>query len=488
MANVMEVKNIGPVEHVAIPVPEDGGIVVLRGRNGSGKTKTLEAVEAAAAGKGGLSVRDGQLRGEVKALGVTLKVGRATRRTGELEVETLDGRLNVADLVDPGIKSPDAADARRIKALVQVAGVQADASLFYDLAGGKEQFCNVVGCTAVETDDLVAMADRIKRDLEAAARTAESKAKHAHAAAEAAKQATEGVDLGADSDGDMLQERLERAVSERSALVARAEDTERRHEQARQADRRLRELSASYTGPTVDEASMAERQASTEVDLFTAVVTKLEGQLRECRAGLAQAKANHKLAVQTCDAAEHHDELIAECKQLAEGDLPAPIGQEQLDQAEAAVTTARQAVEQGATVRFAKRKIGEAQQLAAEAKQHAEQSARLRDAARSTDEVLSGVVARTGSPLRVEAGRLVLDTGRGVTYFGDLSHGERWKLALDIAIDAVGENGLLVIPQDAFESLDPINRAEIAEHVRGRGVVILTAEASEDEQIGTEVL
>ena len=97
------------------------------------------------------------------------------------------------------------------------------------------------------------------------------------------------------------------------------------------------------------------------------------------------------------------------------------------------------------------------------------------------------MVARSGSPLRVEAGRLVLDTHRGATYFADLSHGERWKIALDIGIDAVGENGVLTIPQEAYESLDPVNRRSIAEHVYGRGVVIITAEASEDEVLTAEV-
>jgi hypothetical protein len=42
---------------------------------------------------------------------------------------------------------------------------------------------------------------------------------------------------------------------------------------------------------------------------------------------------------------------------------------------------------------------------------------------------------------------------------------------------------VLTIPQEAWESLDPFNRQMIAEHVAGRGVVVLTAEASSDEEI-----
>ena len=71
MSQTIEVKNIGPVEQVSIPVPEGGGIVVLKGRNGSGKTQTLRAIESAATGRGRPSVRDGALRGEINGLGVT---------------------------------------------------------------------------------------------------------------------------------------------------------------------------------------------------------------------------------------------------------------------------------------------------------------------------------------------------------------------------------------------------------------------------------
>ena len=79
--------------------------------------------------------------------------------------------------------------------------------------------------------------------------------------------------------------------------------------------------------------------------------------------------------------------------------------------------------------------------------------------------------------------RLVLDTRRGATYFADLSHGERWKLAIDIALDALGDRGVLVIPQESWEGCDNVARGEIAMHARTRGVVVLTAACSTDERI-----
>ena len=96
-------------------------------------------------------------------------------------------------------------------------------------------------------------------------------------------------------------------------------------------------------------------------------------------------------------------------------------------------------------------------------------------------------MGKLGTPLRVEAGRLVLDTKRGNTYFDDLSAGERSKIAVDIGIDAVGANGVLTLSQEIFEGLDPINRDMLAKHAESREVVILTAEASDDEEITAEV-
>lgn len=72
-------------------------------------------------------------------------------------------------------------------------------------------------------------------------------------------------------------------------------------------------------------------------------------------------------------------------------------------------------------------------------------------------------------------------TKRGETFFNDLSAGERWKIALDVAIDAVGERGLIPLAQEAWEGLDPVNRRLIADHVRGRKVTVITAQCDAGE-------
>ncbi|MBK8191523.1 MAG: hypothetical protein IPK79_13880 [Vampirovibrionales bacterium] len=116
------------------------------------------------------------------------------------------------------------------------------------------------------------------------------------------------------------------------------------------------------------------------------------------------------------------------------------------------------------------------------AQEYAEEAKELREKAKQTDEVLSEIVAEIPAcPLRVVDGRLVTDTKRGATFYSDLSAGERWRIALDIAIQAVGTGGLLVIPQEAWEGLDPQNRDAIAKQAKAARVVILTAECSDSE-------
>src|SRR5262245_51934587 len=122
--NQISVDDIGPIHHFEFTIPEDGGVVVLKGRNGLGKSNVLRAVDALTTGygKGDLRARDGAVAGQVQGFGVTLRVGRRATRSGELEVLALDSdRFSVIDVLAPPIKDPQAADTHRIKALVQLA-------------------------------------------------------------------------------------------------------------------------------------------------------------------------------------------------------------------------------------------------------------------------------------------------------------------------------------------------------------------------------
>lgn len=478
--------NVGPIASLALEIPNEG-IVVFRGRNGVGKSKALEAVSSLVSGKGAVSVRDGQLNGSVEGFGVAIKVGRSTRRTGELLVESLHSKMDVSSLVDPGIKSPDAADSHRIKALVTLTGVKPAADLFYSLIGDRTEFEKLVGTSALESDDLVVMADRIKRDLESAARKEESQVEHAEGRARGCREAAAGVDLKAESDAGKLQANLESAIQLETRLKAEAAAFEKASKAAKLASDQLEDAEAGYSGPSLVDAAKSEETAK-------GTVAKAEAAVRDAEAALAKARQHHDTArteyshaITARKTAEQHESMVKQWRDQIAAAIPAKPDPNDIAEATRAVLSTRQAVEAGALIRKAHIDLMAADQHSETAKEHAAKAVKLREAAKGTDEVLSGVVAKTGCQLRVEAGRLVLDTKRGATYFAELSHGERWKMALDIAIDAVGAKGVLTVPQECWEGLDSFAREAIAEHVSGRGVVILTAEASDDEDITAEV-
>ena len=480
--------NTGPIEHAEFPFLRDGGIVVLRGKQGAGKSIALNALDTAATGKGKIPVKDGELRATVEAFGVTVTVGKSSRRSGEPEVVSLEGRLSIAHLVDPQIASPDAADARRIKALIQLANVKPSPELFYGLVGDREEFEKLVSAATIGSDDLVVMAERVKRDLEAKAREQESQAEHAEGRARGAREAAGGADVSQPSDGDALQAALEAAIREESSLKAKAEAAQKSAMAAKLAQDQLDDAEAEYVGLPLVDAVGEESLTKLAAEEAEQCVRDAEDSLRKAKEAFERARTQHAAAIAARKNAEQHEALVKQWREQIAASIPAAPTPEQLAAAADWVAAARQAVESGALIRRAKQHLAEAQNQAEAAARHRKRADKLRDAAKGTDEVLSGVVAKTGSPLRVEAGRLVLETARGKkTLFADLSDGERWKLALDIAIDAVGDKGFLTIPQWAWGELQPANKRAIAQHLRERGVMAYTAEAADGDGIEAQV-
>jgi hypothetical protein len=156
-----------------------------------------------------------------------------------------------------------------------------------------------------------------------------------------------------------------------------------------------------------------------------------------------------------------------------------PIAPELLQQAADDVTAAREALERAAVVRESIKHLSEVEQHMRAAAEHRQKADWLRDAGKATDDVLSDLVGRLGVALRVSGGRLVTDHPvRGETFYSELSMGERTKMALTIATDAVGPNGVIVVAQEFWEGLDPDNRRMVAEHMLEAGVVGITAEAA----------
>lgn len=489
IAEPITITNCGPIQHCKIPCPKPGEIIVLRGRNGSGKTTILQHVESAINGRGKGNLRDGENSGEVDAFGVTLKLGRSTRRSGELQVESLEGKFDISHLIDPGIKDPVAADAVRIKALVQIANVLPCPDLFYELVGGQAELEKLVSGAALSSKDLVVMAERIKRDLEAAARREEDAATLAEGKGRGAREAAAGVDVEAECDSDLLSQQLNDAIRAEERLKAERDAAVKAKDQIQTARDQLADAEATYGGLSVADALSAEQHAQVTKDAAEAAVKALEEQLRTAKQKHIVACNDFAAAIQARKTAESHEASMQAWRNQLDSVLPIEPPPEEIAEATAEVARCNAACDQGTLIRKAKEQLIAAEQHFAIGSARRKRSLELRDAAKGTDDVLSGVVAKSGQALRVEGSRLVLETDRrGKTFFHELSAGERARIAIDIGIDAMPANkqGVIILSQEIWEGLDPLNRDGLQEHIATRPVGLLTAEASEEEEITPE--
>lgn len=474
---VVEIRNVGPIERLAIPLPQ-AGVVVLRGRNGSGKSHALAAVDQLTAGRGRVPCRDGAARGAVEGFGARLTIGRSTRRVGEAEVATLEGRLDISQLVQPPVKEEEAADRVRIKALVQLSGASAAAEDFADILPQGVSLGQLVA-PAEMSDDPVVLAGRVKRALESEARRAEKAAEEARGKAAALVEQSRAV--FAQYAGAMpvvtarqAEQELQNALLAEKELRTRADEARKAAERSRKAAEAIESLKASAAAGDDTDALAAE-----ECELNESIV-KLEKALAVAAERRAQVRRRLADARNVRSQIEQFERIVAASAVEPVDDAAILAAAERVERARRQHTEALEAER-------AMGLVGEADRVRSEAMRCEGEAAVYRDAAAATDEVLSGLVGRVTARLRVEAGRLVCDTDRGVEPFGELSPGERWRIALEIAAEQVGRGGLVTIPQEAWEALDPINRAEVADIAAKVGVLILTAEASDDAKITPRV-
>ncbi|MFO0898950.1 MAG: AAA family ATPase [Pirellulales bacterium] len=500
MPEAISIKDVGPIKELMIdPKP---GVTVLVGENGAGKSKALEAVDALTAGKTKLKPRDGSLGGEVEGFGIRISVGHSNRRFGDPRFVALGEKLDVAALVEPGLKSPEANDAARIKALVGLTGVTADSAMFHELVGGQAEFERLVKKTSIALDDPVEMARRVKKDLEEAARLEQSHADHAdgHAKAklESAKQF--GDNLPA-VDEAALQQGFRGAVATEARLQSLAEQAKQTAIERQTAQDKLEAARKQYEGPAVGDAraELAEAERLVAAAQFAAV---------DAEQAFRKANEAHRSACVARDRkhdqlveAERHAGLVAAWeKQLADTSALAAPSDEALASAAEEVRKARQAIEDSVVARKAQSLLEEAEAAAEKAKGHLVKATRLRDSAKAIESVLSKLIAKAGCKLTVvgtEKGpRLVTETDRGQTLFADLSDGQRWRMAMEIGLDtfqrmieAEGVKGtpIFPLPQRAWQDLNPANREPIAELAKERGVCILTARC-DDGPLRVEVL
>ena len=487
-SRTISAENLGPITELGFAL-ESPGVTVLVAPNGSGKTILLEAVQSAARGDGKLPLRDRTKRGKVEAFGATITIGGTCRHTGEFEVTNLEGRFDLAGLVDPRIKTPALADAARIKSLVSLTSVTAAVDLFKQHEAF-ENFDRVVRAGSTATEDLVDMARKIKGDYDEAARTAEDEAERETGHADGLKPPAE-LDLKAPSDAKELQAAYDQARDAVTRLKHQAEDAERNRVNFERASKVLADISGEELRTERDELTEQMKAQAEETERNTESIYELKRQIEELltRNRLLESAAVVSAAkVATIDRQiiliDEANATLASCKV----DAPTP---RDIDIANDDMMVAQRDVETGALIRQALKDQEKAASHRKAAGQSRIRAAKYRDAGRATDEVLSNCIKCP--QLRVESdgksARLVTDTDRGksITYH-DLSDGEKWTIAIDIGADQVGEGGLLVISQIGWEGIDGKNRQIIHQRAVERGVYILTAEAAADPEAGRQIV
>lgn len=473
MKREIKLENVGPIERLAIPLP-DAGVVVLRGRNGVGKSHALAAVDSLVGGRGRPPCRDGARKGIVEGAGAKISIGRSTRRTGEAEVVTLEGRLDISQLVQPPIKDEESADRTRIKALIQLSGASADPSAFASILPDGAGIGELVGPGDLNSDP-VALAGKLKRALEAEARRHEKAADDYAAKAAACQQQAGEFDA---SDLSLRREdtevQLQEALVRLKELQTQASEAAKRQQQIAQAREHLERLRAE------EPADQSIAGMESELESLDSKIQQLEKALAVAHERRQQVRRQLERARVVQSQVQQLESIIAEA--------PETVSESQLADAEQAVAEARAQHHRAIEVERVRQLAKQASTHREAANQESAAADHLRFAAHATDDVLTDLVARVTKRLRVEEGRLVCDTDRGAEPFSELSPGERWRLALEIAAEQVGRGGMVTVPQEAWESLDPTNRREIAQIARDVGVVILTAEASDEAQIAAEVV
>ncbi len=481
--------NLGPIAETEFSLMAPG-VTVLVAPNGSGKSILLDAVQAAAKGEGKLPLRDRTRKGRVEAFGATITIGGTCRHTGSFEVTNIEGRFDLAALVDPRLKSAAACDKARIKALVALTGVEASVAMFRNHEAFHD-FDTVVTSEALATDDPIEMAAKIKACYDDEALKAERLSEREYGQASALIPASE-INLDEESDQAVLQEAYNEARDQVTRLQEQKKNAEAARQQLEKAQKLVDDLGADEL--LEDREELCEwlegvdevlQEKSSEIEALLVKVESLRSEVKQINAKAAESKTRIQNIDRQLKMVEDAKKVLADRKSLVEPE------QQDIDDANEQLQLASAAIERGVKIREAKKNAERVTHHRLLAKTNQERALRYRDAGKATDEVLSSCIKC--DQVRVESdgktARLVCDTERGKSIpYHDLSDGERWKLAIDIGADQVGKGGLLVISQVGWEGIDGKNRQLIHDHAVSRGVYILTAEAASDPNASKEIV
>lgn len=485
----IKIDNVGPVEHLEVPILEDGGIVVLTGGNGRGKDLSIAAVRRALGSSDKIGPRDGEKFGTVSVPGISLTVTGSVRKKGVAEVSSISGEFDYAEFVDPVKKSPEAADSARISLLCKIRGIQPDRAMFEKLVG-KDVFDDVASSKTLSAATLVDMAQWFKADLERRARDCEDAAKTAEGKAMACDEEIAGVDMTAPSDPAALQAALETAVAARSEVYTRKSQAEEAVKRIAKARTELEQARERYDGPNSADCAREMEERKSALEDAEEEVDRIQKLLLEARQNASSARREFEWAQEQHRVALKHEQLVSECERtLSTAASIEPPSAEDLSKADALVERARVDLENGAMVRAALERRSQGAQHRRSVASNRQLAGELRGMASGCLDVLTEAIG-SGS-LYIEDDhkgnpRFMVDhPRRGATYYHDLSDGEKWRYAIMDGIRVMQGLGmeppyLFPLPQRAWEGLDWENQQEVVRAAVDNKITIFTARAARE--------
>lgn len=483
------ISNSGPIVQLEIPV-DHAGLVVLKGANGSGKTTALNAVESLISGEGKPPVRRGAKEAEVLGFGARLVVSGSNGRKGhfgEFKFANIEGDYSISEFVNPGVKDEKTADAKRIKSLIKMFGVEADKGLFSPLFGSEEEFDSVVQSETASVQCPVEMAARVKRDVEAAARNCE-------AVALDKKSKSEGLIAGLPKefveDGVSL-EQLEAAAKSASENATEIRVKKREAEAAHKE--RMSAVSLLGSMEKVDLNGLVTSGAATakRVGELKEEIAALSASLATAKELLAAEEASLALLRSRFGECEEQNKKIDEMQAKLKENLPEIPPDELVAALDVEVQECASRISAKKLHEQTKDNLEKAKRFLFEAEEQSLLAGHYRKIAAQVESQLVTIINKSGCGMSVEDGRIVLDVGDGKEFISELSEGERFRVAIKCKIAAAksrfpDELPLVVIPQEAFEVLQPSVQKMVAEIAEAEGVVVVTALPSDDETIQVE--
>lgn len=468
-SDTVEIKNVGAVEYVRFDLPVGrGGVKILTGTSGSGKTTALAALNGLLGIPGesaGLAPSDGSDSGEIQGLGRSVKVSKRSRATGELDRPTLGGKLDIAKLVDPGLKDKEARTKLRIRVLVAASGAQLAPR---DLLGDQAELIQYIDIDAAKrADDAVQMADLMKRQLDAAALDQEKEAGVLRKLSDAkAFEAGDVDELKESSTWEQVaaehRDAMQRVAAIDAGLKAQ-QDAEIDNKAAAEEIKLLTERAKSLTSVDEIEHNISQQEK---------LIEGMERRLADAKVRLEQLRGNLRevQSIQrSIEAANARIKTVA--TSYTEKDLVAAVADRDAKYSK---------LERVKEIERRKDALAQADKHRLEAEGIETLAQKLRNAAQVVQQRLQRILP--AGPIEIDGnGDLVVQHAkrRKKVSYDELSDGERWAIAMQYIIQLVGKGGVVALTQEAWQALAPELKQKIRQLCEEFQVWIISAEVAD---------